>query len=99
VGYSDQTTETIQSALEDFMFKYIPGLKDVKITHRWSGVMGFSVDGQPMLGCLPQDNEIFFLGGFTAHGLGLAFHTAKTLVDCIYNRPIPNFISGKRFGC
>lgn len=99
VGYSDQITDVIQSALERFIHEYIPTLKQVKITHRWSGVMGFSVDGQPMLGCLPQDQEIFFLGGFTAHGLGLAFHTAKTLVDCIYNRPIPQFISAKRFGC
>jgi glycine/D-amino acid oxidase-like deaminating enzyme len=97
VGYSDQTTEVIQLALEKFIQEYIPALLNIKITHRWSGVMGFSVDGQPMLGCLPNDNEVFFLGGFTAHGLGLAFHTAKTLVDCIYNRSIPKFISAKRF--
>lgn len=97
VGFSDQTNETIQLALEKFIADYIPTLAQTKIVHRWSGVMGFSVDGQPMVGCLPGDNEIFFLGGFTAHGLGLAFHTAKVLVDCIYNRSIPKFISAKRF--
>jgi glycine/D-amino acid oxidase-like deaminating enzyme len=97
VGFSDQTNETIQLALEKFITDYIPALAQTKILHRWSGVMGFSVDGQPMVGCLPGDNEVFFLGGFTAHGLGLAFNTAKVLVDCIYNRTIPKFISAKRF--
>lgn len=97
LGFSDQTSDVIQAALEKFIQEHIPTLTNARITHRWSGVMGFSVDGQPMIGCLPNDNQVFFLGGFTAHGLGLAFHTAKTLVDCIYDRAIPKFISAKRF--
>lgn len=97
VGFSDQTTEIIQNALEDFMAKYLPKLKGVGITHRWSGVMGFSFDGQPMVGCLPDDNSFYFLGGFTGHGLGLAFHTAKVLVDALFGRSVPDFISARRF--
>jgi len=97
VGYSDETTDVIQKALEDFLAKHIPKLKDVKISHRWSGIMGFSADGQPLVGALPTDNQIYFLGGFTAHGLGLAFHCGKVLADSVFGRPIPDFISAKRF--
>jgi glycine/D-amino acid oxidase-like deaminating enzyme len=97
IGYSDETSELIQDALESFLRKHIPKMKDVDITHRWTGIMGFSVDGQPLVGSLPTDNQTFFIGGFTAHGLGLAFHCAKCLTDSIFGRAIPDFISAKRF--
>ncbi len=97
VGYSDQTSEVIQAALEQFLIDHIPSVRGKRITHRWSGIMGFSVDGQPMVGALPTDSQLYFVGAFTAHGLGLAFHSAKTLVDSMFGRPIPRFISAKRF--
>ena len=97
VGYSDEVTDVIQAALEAFLNNHIPMAKGKIITHRWSGIMGFSSDGQQMIGALPNDQQTFFIGGFTAHGLGLAFHTAKCLVDIIYGREIPSFISGRRF--
>jgi gamma-glutamylputrescine oxidase len=97
VGYSDQTTDLIQKALEEFLEKHVPKVKGKKITHRWSGIMGFSVDGQPMVGSLPVDPQLAFIGGFTAHGLGLAFHSAKVLCDSLFGREIPQFISARRF--
>ncbi|MCB0386298.1 MAG: FAD-binding oxidoreductase, partial [Bdellovibrionales bacterium] len=97
VGYSDHTTDKIQEALGEFLERHFPVLKGKKITHRWAGVMGFSADGQPFVGAKPDDQQIFFLGGFTAHGLGLAFNTGKCLVDLMYGRDIPQFLSAKRF--
>jgi gamma-glutamylputrescine oxidase len=97
IGYSDETSDVIQNALEKFLRQHLPQIGSAKVTHRWTGIMGFSVDGQPLVGSLPSDNQLFFLAGFTAHGLGLAFHSAKCLVDSIFGREIPSFISAKRF--
>lgn len=97
VGYSDHITEPIQNALHDFVKTHLPMYKDAKVTHRWSGVMGFSRDGEPMVGSLPDDPQVFFAGGYTAHGIGLAFNTGKTLVDLVFGREIPNWISARRF--
>ncbi|WP_127717121.1 FAD-binding oxidoreductase [Halobacteriovorax sp. HLS] len=97
IGYSDETSDVIQNALEQFIQTHLPALSEADITHRWSGIMGFSVDGQPMVGAIPSDQQIYFLGGFTAHGLGLAFHGAKCLADILFDREIPSFISAKRF--
>lgn len=97
VGYSDHITETIQNALYEFLQKHIPHLESKKVTHRWAGIMGFSADGQPLIGSLPNNQQIFFSAGFTAHGLGLAFHCGKALVDLMFQRPIPDFISARRF--
>lgn len=97
VGYSDHVTDVIQDALYEFLQKYIPRLNGKKITHRWSGIMGFSADGQPLIGALPDEPQVYFIGGYTGHGLGLAFNSAKCVVDLIFGRPIPDFVSAKRF--
>lgn len=98
VGYSDHTTPKIQEALHSFIQKHLPQYRDKKVTHRWGGIMGFSRDGEPMVGTLPHDPQIFFNGGYTGHGMGLAFHTAKTTVDLMFGRPIPEWLSARRFG-
>lgn len=97
VGYSDHITEGIQSALHQFVQTHLPQFKSKKVTHRWAGVMGFSADGQPLIGSLPDDGQVFFAGGYTAHGLGLAFHTGKCLADLIFGRDVPNWLSARRF--
>ncbi len=97
VGFSDHVTESIQKSLHDFVVTYLPRLATAKVTHRWAGVMGFAKDGEPMVGSIPDDPTVFFAGGYTGHGVGLAFHTAKTLVDSIFGRPIPSWISARRF--
>jgi len=96
VGYSDETNPIIHSALEKFIEDHLPRLKNKKITHKWSGVMGFSFDGQPIIGSLADDPQVYFLGGFTAHGLGLAFHGAKTLSDILQGRSCPEFLNARR---
>ena len=97
VGYSDHITDLIQNSLHDFVKKYLPQFQGQKVQYRWAGIMGFSVDGQPMVGSLPEDPQVFFSCAFTAHGLGLAFQSGKSLVDVMYGRKIPDFISAKRF--
>lgn len=97
VGYSDHITATIQDALHDFVSEHLPQFADKKVTHRWSGVMGFSQDGQPAVGAMPEDPQVFFLGGYTGHGIGLAFHTGRCLVDLIFGREVPKWLSAKRW--
>ena len=97
LAYSDETSNVIQEALEKFLRDHVPAVRQAKITHRWSGIMGFSVDGQPMVGALPTDHQLYFVGGFTAHGIGLAFHSGKALAESLFEvNPIPAWLSAKR---
>lgn len=96
-GCSDHITDPIQNSLHNFVMTHLPQYKNAKVTHRWSGVMGFSKDGEPMIGSIPDDNQIFFAGGYTGHGIGMAFHTGKCLTDLVFGREIPKWISARRF--
>lgn len=97
IGFSDHTTDVIQNALHKFVRDHLPQFKEARVSHRWAGVMGFSADGQPMIGSLPDDPQVFFAGGYTAHGIGLSFHATKLLIDLVFGKEIPRWISAKRF--
>ncbi len=79
VGYEDRTTAGLQSGLEGFMARYFPETAGKRITHRWSGTMGFSLDGLPLVGALPDMPQVYFAVGFTGHGLGFGLATAERL--------------------
>jgi gamma-glutamylputrescine oxidase len=79
VGYEDRTTEEVQGGLRGFLERYFPDVAGARITHRWSGTMGFSVDAIPLAGSLPGQGNEFFAVGFTGHGLGFGLATAERL--------------------
>ncbi len=79
IGYEDRTTTEVQGGLESFIARYFPEAAGARITHRWSGTMGFSVDGIPLAGSLPEMPNCYFAAGFTGHGLGFGLATAEKL--------------------
>ena len=69
----------MQEGLEKFIARYFPEVQKARITHRWSGTMGFSVDGIPLVGSLPDMPGVYFAVGFTGHGIGMGLATAERL--------------------
>lgn len=76
----DRLNPGVQAFLDDYLRKYFPDVK-APVAHRWSGVMGFSCDGLPLVGTLPGRLRIGFAVGFTGHGLALAGATVERAVD------------------
>ena len=90
-GWRDTTLETektfdaeptpeIQSLLDE-------AVRDLgaegEVTHRWAGTMGFTSSGLPMAGPLEGMNGVYLCAGFTGHGMGFAFMTAKQVAEMI----------------
>lgn len=93
----DLITVKIQTALFDFVknhFKF--GLK-AEIAYQWSGIMGYTPDGQMLIGSLNDDKNIYYLAGCSGHGMGLNFNGAKTLVESVFGKDIPKHLDVKRF--
>lgn len=61
-------TDTIQSALERLLIDTIVPGREVRIEHRWSGVMGFAADKQPIVRMLSGRVTL----GFGCNGMGVA---------------------------
>jgi glycine/D-amino acid oxidase-like deaminating enzyme len=90
VGYEDKLTDPVQNAIEAFAVELF-GV-GFTITARWSGTMGFSFDGLPLVGPLRAagvsrshgggefDDAVWFCGAFTGHGMSMAYRTAEIAV-------------------
>jgi glycine/D-amino acid oxidase-like deaminating enzyme len=100
IGFSDETTWDIQEGLYNFLIEHFPQTQGIKITHRWAGLMGFSVDGMPLIGSLPKYPNIIASVGFTGHGMAFGFVLGKGLAEQILtgksSYPL-NIFSIKRF--
>src|SRR5690606_959242 len=63
----DRLNDLIQAELDRYVQKYFPDVT-APVARRWSGIMGFSVDGLPLVGTLPDKPRVGFAVGFTGHG-------------------------------
>ena len=76
----DQPTTEIQDQLD----RALENLHvSAEVTHRWAGTMGFTESGLPIAGPLEGIPNVYVCAGFTGHGMGFAFMTAKRVAEAI----------------
>lgn len=100
--YADEVTPLIQNALMEFVRAHFPLAARAEVRYRWSGVMGFTPDGQMLVGPAgsrvgSESSGLQVIAGCSGHGLGLSFHAAKVLVDSLDGAGIPSHLSLERF--
>ena len=79
IGYTDATTPGLQADLEAYVRTHFPFASDLNVVHRWSGVMGFSPDGLPLIDRTPEG--VLWAGGHTGHGMAFGFGVGRVLAE------------------
>jgi gamma-glutamylputrescine oxidase len=82
VGYAETLHPSIQESMTRFLQGF-KGLEAVEIESRWSGIMGFSRDGLPLIGGVPGQDNLMIGAGFTGHGFGFAWLAGHSLATMI----------------
>lgn len=85
----EETTEPIQSALEDFVAGLVG--RPVRITHRWAGIFGLVLDFMPVVGPLPGEDRVWVAGGYSGHGNVLGLACGELVAAAILGRETPLF--------
>jgi gamma-glutamylputrescine oxidase len=78
--FDDGPTTEIQNHLDRAVREL--GAKG-EVTHRWAGTMGFTESGLPLAGPLEGMPNVYICAGFSGHGMGFAFITAKQVAQQI----------------
>lgn len=92
----DHTTAEVQDHIERFLRRFVG--EGYAVTARWAGIMGFSPDELPMAGPVGEDPRLWFCGGFTGHGMSMAFRTATTTADAMLRgSALPSWLDIRRF--
>lgn len=93
----DRVTDPVQRYLEAYLRERFPEV-DAPVDRRWSGIMGFSVDGLPLVGTLPGMPRVGFAVGFTGHGLAFGAGVAERAVDHLLRGANPGAVAATRLG-
>ena len=79
VGFDDATTPDLQNDLEQYVQAHFPAVQHLRVVRRWSGTMGFSPDGLPLVGRTSEG--ALWAGGFTGHGMAFGFGIGRLLAQ------------------
>lgn len=86
VGYEDATSEGVQNDLETYLARHIPAARGAQVVHRWSGTMGFSPDGLPVVAALDGLPGAVAAVGFTGHGMAYGMNFGRHLATWAIGR-------------
>ncbi|MEI7769799.1 MAG: FAD-dependent oxidoreductase, partial [Chloroflexales bacterium] len=70
-----------QAAIAQTMAAYFPDAPALPITHRWSGVLGITLNRQPLWGRTGEDHNIYYALGYSGHGVTLANLAGEFIAD------------------
>jgi glycine/D-amino acid oxidase-like deaminating enzyme len=93
----DCISDPVQRYLDDYLRTRFPEVTE-PVERRWAGIMGFSVDGVPLVGTLPESPRIGFAVGFTGHGLAFGAGVAERAVDHLLTGARPGAVWAGRLG-
>jgi gamma-glutamylputrescine oxidase len=87
---SVSVTGDVQEALDGVFPRLFPTLAPLRVTHRWAGPMAFTRDRLPLIGPLPPVPGCWLAGGFSGHGMALAFQLSRLVAAVLLEeRPDP----------
>ena len=71
----------------------LPMLNGLSIARSWAGLMPFSLDGKPVIGSIPQFENLYICSGLASSGFGRGPMAGKLLAEYIYTGHRPPALS------
>lgn len=96
VGFENETTDSGIEFVCENAFEISPSLENLPIDEKWSGLRPFCADGLPILGKIPDAENLIIATGHFRNGILLAPLTAKILAEKIIDGKDSEFL--KTFG-
>ncbi len=87
--------DVVHTGLIQLASRHFPEVETAEVS-RWSGVMGFTPDGLPLVGRLPDLPQVYFAVGFGGRGLAWAFAVAEQLLELMLHDTAPGILSAGR---
>ncbi len=84
VGYDKTVEPTGIEVNKGHASEVIPMLSSLPISRTWAGLMPFSLDGGPLIGSIPQRDNLYIASGLASSGFGRGPMTGKLLAEFIH---------------
>ena len=92
VGY-DKTVEDAGIEVNcSHVRELLPMLGQLSIARTWAGLMPFSLDGRPVIGSIPQIENLYIVSGLASSGFGRGPMAGKLIADYIHTGHRPQVL-------
>lgn len=92
VGFDNQTTEAgVESILKNSV-EIVPSLGKLGLSDKWPGLRPYATDGLPILGAIPEIENLFVATAHYRNGILLAPITAKLMADLVVNHQSSEYL-------
>ena len=71
----------------------LPMLTRLPVARTWAGLMPFPLDGDPLIGRIPQRENLYIVSGLASSGFGRGPMAGKLLADYIHSGHMPQALS------
>ncbi len=89
VGFQLGTTAAVLDSLNEFAIAKVPALATAERVAQWSGLRPMTFDGFPMIGRVPDIENLYVASGHHRSGIHLSLGTAICLADLICQKQPP----------
>ena len=71
----------------------LPFLSGLSISRSWAGLMPFSLDGRPIIGKIPQVDNLYVVSGLASSGFGRGPMAGKLIADYVHTGHRPQVLA------
>jgi len=83
VSYSTTTPMNLADSMRTRMVQTFPPLADTAISHAWGGFVDITMNRAPDFGRLPEAPQVYYLQGFSGHGLALTGLAGRLVAEAM----------------
>ncbi len=84
VGYDTTPDATGITVNRDHAMSVLPFLGELPIARTWAGLMPFPLDGKPLIGRMPNRDNLWIVSGLASSGFGRGPMAGKLLADYLH---------------
>ncbi|GHO70788.1 FAD-dependent oxidoreductase [Ktedonobacter sp. SOSP1-52] len=89
--WESMPTIPVQKAIEQVLPRIFPLLApQLRVVQRWAGILGCTQDMHPIVDVAPTFPQVFFVGGFTGHGMPFGLRFGQLLATAAMGGFLPS---------
>ncbi len=92
VSYSLVTPRALMHSMRERLVRTFPQLQDLGMSHAWGGFVDISMNRAPDFGRLGRHQNVYYLQGFSGHGLALTGLAGRLVAEAMHG-------DASRFDC
>ena len=93
VGYDSRVAPIGIEVNKSHASEVLPMLSDLPVARTWAGLMPFPLDGDPLIGSIPQREDLYIVSGLASSGFGRGPMAGKLLAEFIHSGHRPQVLS------